>query len=280
MRKFLSVLAGAALGVAAIPAGMAQDEAEPVKVMIIGTYHFGNPGQDLKNMEADDVLTERRQRELAALSEAVMDFAPTVVAVEREAEPPYVDERYPQEAAGLLETSRNEVVQIGYRIALGAGLETVHAIDEQPSDGEPDYFPYGAVAAFAEDHGEAERLQGMIDRYDPLMAAFQAAQETQSIPELLQQYNDGTWPDDMYWDVITFGEGERQPGAELAAGWFLRNAKIFNKMAQVTGPGDRVVIVYGAGHGDWLRELVRQTNGYELEPVLPYLEAAAAALED
>ena len=82
--------------------------------------------------------------------------------------------------------------------------------------------------------------------------------------------------DDFYWNALTFGDGEDQPGPELAASWFLRNAKIFNKLVQATDPGDRVVVVYGAGHGHWLREMIERTDGFELEPVTPYLEAAAA----
>jgi hypothetical protein len=36
-----------------------------VRVLILGTYHFGNPGHDLHNMKVDDVRTPAKQMELA-----------------------------------------------------------------------------------------------------------------------------------------------------------------------------------------------------------------------
>lgn len=36
-----------------------------------------------------------------------------------------------------------------------------------------------------------------------------------------------------------------------------------------------MIIVYGAGHGSWLREIVEKTDGYVLEDAGPYLRAAA-----
>src|SRR4051812_37581346 len=33
----------------------------PIQVMILGVYHFGNPGRDLHNVQAEDVTTPRRQ---------------------------------------------------------------------------------------------------------------------------------------------------------------------------------------------------------------------------
>ena len=40
-------------------------------------------------------------------------------------------------------------------------------------------------------------------------------------------------------------------------------------------PGARVLVVYGAGHGYWLRHFARETPGYRLVDVRPYLRDAA-----
>ncbi len=271
-----------ALCFAAQPA-FAEDSAgqapEPVRVMVLGVYHFANPGADLNNAKVDDVLTPQRQKELAALAETLKTFQPTVVAVEASAEPPYADTGYSGFKPADLTKERNEVVQIGYRVAHAADIDRVYAIDEQPSEGEPDYFPYDRVHQQAKETGDAERLETMSD-YGSLIAEFEEQQKSQSVPELLQFWNSGRFPDHFYWNVMTIGEGEKQTGAELAAYWFMRNAKIFNKLVQVTKPGDRVILVYGAGHGAWLREIVERTPGYILEPTMPYLQKAADALSD
>lgn len=274
---FASLFAGAAC--AQSPAAMPdRGEGEsPVQVMVLGVYHFANPGQDLNNVETDNVLTDKRQAELAALGRALEAFEPTIVAVESTPPPPYVDDGYAGFTPAMLASEANETVQIGYRVAHLAGLETVHGIDEQPSEGEPDYFPYGTVAAFAEREGREEDLAALSDMSE-LIGQFEAYQETRSIPALLKLHNTGFMPDAFYWDIIGFGEGEDQPGAELAAYWFMRNAKIFNKLQQVTQPGDRVLVVYGSGHKAWLDELVSKTSGYELIDPVPYLDRAIDAL--
>lgn len=261
--------------VLAAPAQAQSDE--PVTVMVLGTYHFGNPGMDLNNMEADDVLSDRRQAELAMLNTVLLEFQPTVIALESQAAPPYRDTSYETFTLEQLGEVREEAVQIGYRLAHSAGVERVYSIDEQPAADEPDYFPFGAVAAHAEATGRMAELQAIADMSD-MVAAFETAQRTASIPELLVMSNDDEGMDQFYWDIIAFGDGETQPGADLAAGWFLRNAKIFNKLQQVTQPGDRVVVIYGSGHNHWLRELVDRASGYELEPVLPYLQEASDRL--
>jgi hypothetical protein len=54
----------------------------PAQVMMLGTYHFGNPGQDLHNMKADNVLTPKKQAELADVAARLARFKPTEMAVE------------------------------------------------------------------------------------------------------------------------------------------------------------------------------------------------------
>ena len=54
----------------------------PIQVMVLGTYHFDNPGQDLHNMKVDSVLTPAKQSELADVASRLAKFNPTKIAVE------------------------------------------------------------------------------------------------------------------------------------------------------------------------------------------------------
>src|SRR5438270_9352801 len=53
-----------------------------IQVMVLGTYHFDNPGQDLHNMKVDSVLTPAKQAELADVASRLAKFNPTKIAVE------------------------------------------------------------------------------------------------------------------------------------------------------------------------------------------------------
>ena len=269
---------GAALAMAASATAGAAEPA-PVEVMVLGTYHFDNPGRDLNNVTADDVTLPKRQAELAALSEALAAFRPTKVMVERQsAAPDLADDRFAAFTPAALASDRNEIVQIGYRLAHRLKLGKVHAIDEQPGPGEPDYFPFGKVAEFAAANGLQPRIDALMAKGAAITAAAQAKMATATIAELLIDDND---PDgaasriDLYYELLPIGDANQQPGAELNAMWYMRNAKIFAKLIKAAEPGDRILVVYGSGHNYWLRHFASATPGFRSVDPLPYLRAAA-----
>src|SRR6186997_248232 len=62
------------------PATCAQNE---VQVMLLGTYHFANPGQDVIKQDIDDVLQPKRQAELEDLVSRLASWKPDRIAVEQ-----------------------------------------------------------------------------------------------------------------------------------------------------------------------------------------------------
>jgi hypothetical protein len=80
------------------------------------------------------MLAPERQEQIAAVVPALARFAPARVAVEWPAE--VVAERYPKYLDGALPPSRNEVVQLGFRL----GKATKAVVEGIDVDGD---FPYG-----------------------------------------------------------------------------------------------------------------------------------------
>jgi hypothetical protein len=248
---------------------------KPIEVMVLGTWHFANSNRDLHNMKADDVRTPQRQRELQQVADALAKFRPTKIMIERSAKTPdLVDPDFAAYTPEALKTVPSERVQIGYRIAHNLSLPRVHAIDEQPSEGEPDYFPYGKVAAYAEAHGQADVLARGRAQGEEMVKSFGEKQARMGIPALLVESNR---PDSAfgsvapYYDMLRVGDIEQQPGAELNAMWYMRNAKIFAKLMTVAEPGDRILVIYGSGHSYWLRHFARETPGFTNVDPVPYL---------
>lgn len=274
--RFLFALMLAAI---ATPERAQSEAAEPVEVMVLGTYHFDNPGLDLNNPRADDVLQPHRQRELEALAAALAEFRPTKIMAERVAED-LIDPKYPAFAPAALAQQRDERVQIAYRLAHALGHEVVYAIDEQPGPGEPDYFPFGKMAEWAEANGAKDRLEAMLALAKAKSAEIERSQEG-TIPAALAALNGAVVTENdqsIYYETLAIGDVEQQPGADLNAMWYLRNAKIFTKLQQAAEPGDRVLVVYGAGHNYWLRHFAATTRGYRSVDPVPYLQEADAAL--
>lgn len=98
---------------AAVPA--IAPEGPPIEVVVLGTFHFANPGQDIANIQVDDVLAPKRQAEIARIRDGLARFKPTKIAVEAQRRQPGTNfsERYPLFRAGKMEPSANEVVQLG-----------------------------------------------------------------------------------------------------------------------------------------------------------------------
>jgi hypothetical protein len=237
--------------------------ADPVQVMVLGTYHFGNPGLDLHNAKIDDVLVPRRQAELQAVADGLARFKPTQVAVEALADalPGRALPRYREFRAGTLAPDRNEIVQIGYRVAHQQGLAEVIGIDAAGD------FPFGPLQQFAQAQGRADDLQRMVDAIGARTRAFEERARVSTIGRMLRSLNepaaiaaDHGW----YLQTLVFGRGADQPAARLLGSWMARNAAICARLVQSVQPGDRVLVLYGAGHNHLLRQCVRDMPGWQL----------------
>ncbi|WAT18591.1 DUF5694 domain-containing protein [Aurantiacibacter sp. MUD11] len=254
-------------------------EDAPVEVMVLGVYHFANPGLDVINIEVDDVLVPQRQQELQAISDALAEWRPTRILLE--AQPDTEDLHIPsfrENPAQRVAEDRNEHYQLGYRLALQLGHADVYGFDERGDEGEPDYFPMGEVQAYAEQHGMMDRLTALFGWAEATIGGMSADDAECSIAANLLDHNDPQWLEEghsrLYYGMLPFGDAEDQPGAELNAYWFMRNAKMFAKVGLIAEPGDRVLIIVGSGHKYWLDHLVRNTPGYASIDPRPYLEAA------
>jgi len=263
------------LGCAATPeAPSAGEKPLAVEVMVLGTYHMGNPGADLVNMEADDVLAPLRQAELEDLSRRLAAFQPTAIMVESEGRrPDLLDEGYAAFTPEALNTDRNETTQVAYRLAHELGLTRVYGVDTR--EGEIDFFPFGKVQAFEAANG-LDVTGAMIAEVQARAAQFAEVQKSRTIPDLLTLENDPATINAMhnafYYGLFDLADADSQPGAQLNYGWYARNALTFSKIAATTEPGDRVIVLFGSGHAYWLRHFAGNTPGFELVEPVPYLE--------
>ncbi len=251
----------------------------PIEVMVLGTYHMGNPGQDLHNARIDPVTTPARQAELEDVAEALAKFQPTAIAIERVARDPsdMLDHRYPDFTPADLLTNPDERVQVGYRLAHRLGVERVYAIDEQDRDGQPSWFPFEDVQTWAEANGRTDGLGAMLAQVGTMVADMEARQRTDTVGGLLRWMNTperAAADQTFYTGLLALGAGDAQPGAILNGRWYTRNALIFARLVQVAKPGDRIVVIYGAGHSYWLREFARTTPGFRLVEANDYLPPA------
>ena len=202
-------------------------QAAQVEVMVLGTYHMANPGLDRHNAKADDVLLPQRQHELASVTNALARFRPTKIAVESPAAGARAAKvgKYHDYLDRRLASSRNEVVQIGFRLARQVRLNDVWGIDVRGN------FPYAAVKKYARDRGSPlpERLEAMNTATEQMLYGLNRVLETGTVGQALRYMNDPkniAESNEFYRDVRGFGEGTNQPGEALLRAWQARNHAI------------------------------------------------------
>ena len=265
----MRLLAGivVALAFATVAAG-----ARATEVMILGTYHMANPGLDLHNVKADDVLLPKRQKELADITDALRRFKPSKLAVESPARYGAATkvERYVEYRGSKLREDRNEIVQIAFRLADALNLPEVWGIDVQGD------FPYDAVKRFADLHGSPypDRLDGLGASIERMLDGLNRVLKTGTIADGLRYMNEPARIDEgnaFYSSMLQFGAGTDQPGVALLNAWQERNNAICARLVQLIKPDDRVVVVYGSGHAYLLRKCVREMPGYKLVEANDYL---------
>jgi hypothetical protein len=237
----------------------AQDRSE---VLVLGTFHMSNPGRDVFNTDAGDVLTPRRQSEIAEVVDLLARFQPTVVAVEADVSSPRTAERYAAYRVGEHELSRSETEQLGFRLAAQLGLETVHAVDVEAE------FPFPRLDKYVTATGQRAALEAMMERTAEQVEAQSAYLATHTILETLLRINDDERVLNelgIYFRLAEFGEPDDWAGADLVAAWFRRNMRIYTNIAGlVESPNDRVLVIYGSGHLGWLQDAFDRNPRFRL----------------
>ena len=68
----------------------ARSQTKPTELLMLGTFHFHNPGADLVKTKGFDVLAPKPQAELAVITDKIKAFGPQKIFVEWPLEPVFL----------------------------------------------------------------------------------------------------------------------------------------------------------------------------------------------
>lgn len=242
----------------ALAPARAADEAAPVEVAVLGVYHFSGGGSDAVTTDQDDHRSPRRQAEIAQVIDLLARFAPTKilveVPVERQAD---LDAEFRAYAAGGGGGDPSEIQQLAMRLASRLGHRGIHAVDYRNM---VDFDLGLASATPAQQAGFGRRMESV----QALAQSIEAPGS--SVLERLQLVNSRSFDavHGLYLLLAQMNGDSGYRGADQAALWWTRNLRIFANMARIAEPGDRVLVIYGAGHKLLLERFVTDTPGWTL----------------
>jgi hypothetical protein len=242
----------------------------PARVMLVGMFHFANPGRDMVKGRVIDVMTPSNQAYLDGLAARLAAFEPTDVLAEcSPADQERYDQRFQDYLAGRFELPSNETYQIGFRVAKKAGLRGVTCFDE-------DEVGWNAQPMFDYmDKHDTRSKQDIEARFKALSADQDREQSTLSLAQLLQLANDPSRDavnKGLYLRTNAVGAGDGFVGADASASWWHRNFRMYANIQKVAAPGRRVVVLAGQGHTAILKDLLAVDDRRTAEDVRVYLD--------
>jgi hypothetical protein len=262
------------------------------EVMLLGTSHLAlapeRSGGNLFALDAGDVLGAERQAELQELTDRLAAWDPDRIAVE---EPPSrqsdLDAAYAayrdRETERLAETydRRNEIVQVGFRLADALDHESVAAVDHEQS----------LDALLTETEREeltplSETVPALVSEGYPLPdpnEVMEGEQRKLNEGSLLDHYrrlnardSDLTRLSDMVQYAYAFEQADVGAYApvKLMTAWHQRNLRIASNLWNVPAEDDeRVLVVFGSSHVPTLRAILKGAPMFALVSPRSYLEA-------
>lgn len=265
---YLFILLGALTMCTRVVSAQPADEA---KVMLLGVFHFANPGLDAVKTEQINVMTQESQRYLEKVTEQLADFAPTHVLLEclPESAPAYTEE-FLAYLAGDFQLKSRESYQLGFRIAEKADLKELHCYDDRSVEWEVE--PMMEYLS----QNESALFEKFNDTIASITADIEQLHKTLGLEELLLQHNSQEFDDlnkSIYLTTNAAGAGAGFEGANAAASWWHRNFRMYGIIQAIAQPGTRLIVIGGQGHTAILKDLLRLDADRSGVSVLPFLKS-------
>jgi len=247
------------------------------KAMVLGIFHFDNPGLDsYKPKYSFNILEEKRQGELEILLNKIAEYKPTKILLEwdRIEMDSIANERFQKYLNGTysIADKSNEVYQIGFRLAKKLGHKKIYCSDASADwfGVELDWDNYDAET-YLKSKGQYEKST----RYDyqSFYKQNDSLKTVQSLPDYLAMINSpkNRLKDHQAYlaETILEGAGDNYLGADAVAKWYRRNLRIFANAYDLTDfdREERLLLLYGSGHVWQLRQFFMDSPDFKyVEP--------------
>lgn len=254
-----------------LPFALCQEKDSRIQVMLLGSYHMSNPEMDEFNLKADDVLAEKRQKELRQLANKLATFKPTKIAVEspfknksaKKKYSAYLDEKY--------KLGKSEREQIGFRLAKKLNHKTVYPIDFVMQ------LNNVALGKLIKSEPKYQKNLAELNKFGNAAIAQMAKWLSEgTISDMLYQMNRQEFLKQAHlpyvWILAPIVKDDNYAGADMVASWYKRNLRIFANLNRIAEKEDRILVVYGQGHIPILQDLVEDSPDFCRVSPLPYLK--------
>ena len=263
-------LTGIVIFAAMLSPNLAIAEPADTQVMMLGSFHFSNPGLDVVKTKQIDVTSDENQTYLLELSQRIAkQFNPDRVLIECDPkDQASINKKYQAYLQDESQLEINEMYQIGFRVAKRAGSEVPQCFDERSIQWQAEplmkTMPQAAPETQAAFEQFIQNITGTMDKMH----------QTMTLRELLQAHNEPKLDvENKSLYILTNGVGAMDSfvGADAAASWWHRNFRMYANIQQNSPPSSRVLVIGGQGHVAILRDFLNWDSERAEAPILPLL---------
>jgi len=235
------------------------------QILLVGTFHFENPGLDVAKFESFNVMTDRSQKELETISNKIKKFAPDKIFVEWNYEKQNtLDKFYNRNSDSLMKIKVDEIVQIALRSAKKLNHKKLFAIDYHHAD-----FPYDSLVKGMNEAKQSELLKENEKVIKGFETDFNQMVKTKTLTEILLHENASQTlehSNGLYISLMNpAGKLDNFVGAYLVSEWYRRNLYMYSLVQKLTESKDeKVMVLLGAGHIAMFREFVKMDSNFEI----------------
>jgi len=259
MRKFLLCFAT----ILFLFSASAQNK-KPVQVLLLGVFHFENPGLDVAKFKSADILSEQRQKEVMQIVERLKIFSPDKIFIEDIPEnQSKIDSMLEQYKKGTYTLRANEIDQLGLRLAKELNLPALYAADYRKAD-----FPFDSLMKSAAGGGQTDIINWIQHIIDTVQTSFNAELPKSTITQMLLRENTPETvklQNEFYFRLLPVGKQGNHVGAYLVSEWWRRNMIICeNILKQLDGSEKRILVIFGSGHIALLNQMMRYNSNIQV----------------
>jgi Family of unknown function (DUF5694) len=238
-------------------------------IALLGTYHFNNPNQDQFNVKSDNVLSDKRQKEIQQLANMLARYKPTHIALEFNVSDTALDARYQRYLKGEYALDASEREQIGFRLAKMLGHPHIYPVDAP--DIQLNFNPGQLVNEYLPLLEELSKTgNGVITEINQWLTKYTIGEVLAKMnsPQM-DRLNVGLY----YKYLVPIGKDSMQPGVEAVTRWYKRNLLILHNIMKLTEnkSGNRVLVIFGQGHTAMLKQFLQYSDEFVIEDIKKYL---------
>lgn len=234
------------------------------QILLVGTFHYANPGLDVAKLNSFNIMSEKSQKELEIMSDKIKKFGPDKIFVEWEfTKQAELDKLYNKNTDSLFKNDKNEITQLAIRTAKKLNHKKLYGMNLYTP------FRYDSLMIAMEKANQKELMEKNKVTTGNFEKEHNEKIAKSSLQEMMLYYNTKqTENENLQWYLEIAnraGNPDDFSGPSLVANWYKRNLYMYSLIQKLTESTDnKIMVLVGAGHASIIRGFVENDPTFEI----------------